>query len=52
MIHHYFPNSQRLLFTRRQNGPLMHSLEGDIYIAAFLDDPFARLSGQKDIDAY
>jgi len=52
MIHHYFPNSQRLLFTKRQHGPLLNSLEGDDYIAAFLNKPFDRLGGQKDIDAY
>jgi pimeloyl-ACP methyl ester carboxylesterase len=52
IIHHYFPNSQRLLFTKRQHGPLLNSLEGDIYIGAFLNKPLDRLNGQKDIDAY
>lgn len=28
LIHHYFPNSQRLLFTRRVHGPPLNSLEG------------------------
>ena len=52
MIHHYFPNSQRLLFTKRLHGPLLNSLEGDVYIGDFLDKPFERVKGQKDIEAY
>jgi len=52
MIHQYFPNSQRLLFTQRQHAPLLNSMEGDVYIAAFLNQPLERLSGQKDIEAY
>jgi len=52
LIHHYFPNSQRLLFAKRLHGPLLNSQEGDVYIGAFLDKPFERLSGQKDIEAY
>jgi pimeloyl-ACP methyl ester carboxylesterase len=51
MIHHYFPNSQRLVFTKRQHGPLLNSLEGDLYIGEFLNDPSKRLVGQKDIQA-
>ncbi|HEY3826660.1 MAG TPA: alpha/beta hydrolase [Bryobacteraceae bacterium] len=52
MIHHYFPNSQRLLFIKRLHGPLLNSLEGDVYIGDFLDNPLERLKGQKDIEAY
>ena len=52
LIHHYFPNGQRLLFTQRMHGPLLNSYEGDVYIGAFLDKPFERLTGQKDIKAY
>ncbi len=52
LIHQYFPNSQRLLFAKRLHGPLLNSYEGDVYIGAFLDRPFERLSGQKDIKAY
>ena len=52
MIHHYLPNSQRLLFTKRQHAPLLNSYEGDGYIADFLDNPFENLKGQKDIEAY
>ncbi len=52
MIHHYFPNSQRLLFTKRLHGPLLNSFEGDVYIGDFLDKPFERVKGQKDIEIY
>jgi len=52
MVHQYLPNSQRLLFTRRQHAPLLNSMEGDIYIGAFLDQPSKPLPGQKDIEAY
>ena len=52
LIHHYFANSQRLLFAKRMHGPLLNSYEGDVYIAAFLDRPFDRLTGQKDIEVY
>lgn len=51
LIHHYFPNSQRLLFTKRVHGPLLNSYEGDIYIGEFLDNPSERLVGKKDIEA-
>jgi pimeloyl-ACP methyl ester carboxylesterase len=52
LIHHYFPNSQRLLFPKRQHGPLLNSREGDVYIGDFLDQPLERANGQKDIEAY
>jgi pimeloyl-ACP methyl ester carboxylesterase len=52
MIHHYFPNSQRLIFTKRLHGPLLNSFEGDVYIGSFLDKPFERLKGLEDIQAY
>lgn len=52
LIHHYFPNSQRLLFTKRLHGPLLNSFEGDVYIGDFLDKPSERIKGQKDIEAY
>lgn len=52
MIHHYLFNSQGLLFTKRQHGPLLNSLEGDAYIGEFLDNPLGRLAGQKDIEVY
>jgi pimeloyl-ACP methyl ester carboxylesterase len=52
MIHHYFPSSQRLLFTKRLHGPLLNSFEGDVYIGNFLANPFERVSGQQDIEAH
>lgn len=52
LIHHYFANSQRLVFAKRMHGPLLNSYEGDVYIGAFLDRPFERLTGQKDIEIY
>ena len=51
-IHHYFPNSQRLLFSKRLHGPLLNSFEGDVYIGEFLDEPLQHVEGQKDIEAY
>jgi pimeloyl-ACP methyl ester carboxylesterase len=51
LIHHYFPNSQRLLFTKLVHGPLLNSLEGDLYIGEFLDNPRERLQGKQDIEA-
>ena len=51
LLHHYFPNSQRLLFTKRVHGPLLNSLEGDLYIGEFLDKPHERLQGKQDIEA-
>ena len=52
LIHQYFPNSQRLLFTKRVHGPLLNSFEGDVYIGEFLNKPRERLQGQQDIEAY
>jgi len=52
MIHQYFPNSQRLIFIKRQHAPLLNSMEGDIYIGGFLDQPLSRLNGQQDIEVY
>jgi pimeloyl-ACP methyl ester carboxylesterase len=52
LIHHYLPNSQRLLFTKRVHGPLLNSLEGDLYIGQFLDNPREPLKGQQDIEAH
>ena len=52
LINHYFPNSQRLLFTKRVHGPLLNSLEGDVYIGEFLNKPREHLRGRQDIEAY
>jgi len=30
----------------------LNSYEGDVYIGAFLNRPFERLTGQKDIEVY
>ncbi len=40
VIHHYMPNSQRLLFTDKTHAPLLNTREGDELIALFLDHPF------------
>ena len=52
LIQHYFPNSQRLLFTKRVHGPLLNSFEGDVYIGEFLNKPREHLQGQQDIETY
>lgn len=52
LIHHYFLNIQRLLFTKRVHGPLLNSYEGDVYIGTFLNKPLEHVEGQKDIEAY
>jgi pimeloyl-ACP methyl ester carboxylesterase len=53
MIFHYLPNSQRVLFSQRQHGPLLNSKEGDEFISAFLDHPFQKItSDEKNIIIY
>ncbi len=53
MIHHYMPNSQRLLFIGRPHAPLLNSREGDVFIGAFLNNPYQQLkSADKAIIAY
>jgi pimeloyl-ACP methyl ester carboxylesterase len=52
MIHHYMPNSQRLLYLNRSHmvlgGPV-----GNAMITEFLNNPFKKVDpGQKDIIAY
>lgn len=52
MIHHYMPNSQRLLFINRSHmvlgGPV-----GNAIMKKFLDDPFEKIKrDEKDILAY
>jgi pimeloyl-ACP methyl ester carboxylesterase len=39
LIHHYMPNSQRLIFTDKTHAPLLNTKVGDELIAAFLDNP-------------
>ncbi len=43
LVHHYMPNSQRLLFINRTHGPALNTREGDILIAAFLEHPFQQI---------
>ncbi|BAU53715.1 alpha/beta fold hydrolase [Mucilaginibacter gotjawali] len=53
LIHHYMPNSQRILFSQRQHGPLLNSRDGDEFIGHFLDHPFGKLSSDnKEIVVY
>lgn len=52
MIHHYLPNSQRLLFRKRLHAPLLNSAEGDLYIAQFLAEPRKLLTGQGEVEVY
>lgn len=52
MIHHYMPNSQRLLYINRSHMVLGGAV-GKAIIKNFLDDPFKKIEpGQKDIIAY
>ncbi len=39
LIHHYMPNSQRLLFTDKTHGPLLNTRVGDELLAIFLNNP-------------
>ena len=43
-IHHFLPNSQRLLFTDKTHGPILSTRDGDLLLAKFLDNPFQKLS--------
>lgn len=52
MIHHYMPNSHRLLFTQRSH-MVLGGKEGDTIIKMFLDDPFQKIVfDDKDIVIY
>lgn len=48
MLHHYLPNSQRLLFINRSHGPLLNVREGDDYITNFLNNPMQKLESSND----
>jgi pimeloyl-ACP methyl ester carboxylesterase len=53
MIHHYMPNSQRLLFVKRPHAPLLNSRAGDPFISQFLDHPYKKIESDiKDVIAY
>jgi len=48
MLHHYMPNSQRLLFINSSHGPLLNTREGDDYITNFLNNPKKQLISNTD----
>jgi len=53
LIHHYMPNSQRLLFIDKTHGPLLNTREGDELLAAFLAHPFSPVVADgKKVKAY
>ena len=53
LIHHYMPNSQRLIFTDKTHAPLLNTREGDELIAAFLAHPFSPIvTDDKKVKAY
>jgi len=53
LIHHYMPNSQRLLFTDKTHGPLLNTREGDELLAAFLAHPYSPvIVDGKKVKAY
>ncbi|MDP9048101.1 MAG: alpha/beta hydrolase [Bacteroidota bacterium] len=39
LIHHYMPNSQRLLFINKTHGPLLNTRAGDELLDEFLNNP-------------
>jgi len=49
VIHHYMPNSQRVLFTDKTHGPALNTREGDVLIGEFLDHPYqpVKVDGKK-----
>jgi pimeloyl-ACP methyl ester carboxylesterase len=47
LIHHYLPNSQRLLFVNRTHTPML-SREGFAYIHKFLDHPNQELKSTSN----
>ena len=52
MIHHYMPNSQRLLFKNRAHGVLGGSIQNEI-IRSFLNNPFKKIElNEKDVIVY
>jgi pimeloyl-ACP methyl ester carboxylesterase len=53
MLHHYMPNSQRLLFIGKSHGPMLNTRDGDTFIGQFLENPYKQvLSDKKDIVVY
>lgn len=52
MLHHFMPNSQRILFKGRSHCPTMR-IDGDKFIGEFLNNPHKKLvSTDKDILVY
>ncbi len=52
MLHHFMPNSQRILFKGRSHGPLIRR-EGDTFIYQFLNNPLEKVvSTDKDVVVY
>jgi pimeloyl-ACP methyl ester carboxylesterase len=43
IIHHFTPNSQRLLFTDKSHGPLLNTKVGDELLSTFLSDPYKKI---------
>ena len=43
-IHHFLPNSQRLLFTNKTHGPILSTRDGDQLLARFLADPYQKIT--------
>jgi pimeloyl-ACP methyl ester carboxylesterase len=51
MIHHYLPNSQRLVFRNRSH-VVFFNAEMDKVLKAFLDDPYAKVEAPQGAIAY
>lgn len=47
ILNRYYPNSQKLLFQTKAHGPLI-SLEGNQFIANFLNNPLKRITSEID----
>ncbi|HVW15284.1 MAG TPA: alpha/beta fold hydrolase [Mucilaginibacter sp.] len=43
IIHHYMPNSQRVLFTDKTHAPLLNTKYGDELIAKFISNPYQKI---------
>jgi len=53
LIHHYTPNSQRLIFTDKTHAPLLNTREGDELLAQFLANPLKKVFPDgKSVVAY
>jgi len=53
IIHHFMPNSQRLMFIDKSHGPLLNTKVGDELLAVFLNNPMAKVVPDgKSVVAY